>query len=346
MTKTTQQLHCDRLKTGLKFYMQGAGFTRGLKALGMAERYHVGLRKDGKTPELNHQINICLSITQLKGLTPFLEQRLLVAALLHDVREDYMVPHEEIVEKFGEEAGQDVEALTKKFGDVHKNKDDYISTLSQLLVPSLAKGVDRNDNLESMVGVFKIAKMEQYADEAEKLFLPMLKKASKLYPEYALTYQSIIERMKRNIKNARDYVEQATQVAVAQAATARITELLKSNQVDLAERRHELLETSSKIAAREKHLDDIADGVRAHLDELDEKRKEVEQLKTALKESTCSTKNNKEVFDKVVKIINRFDLPHTTKLNILRQVTLDFGISTLELMHFSPAKVSGDISTT
>lgn len=58
----------------------------------------------------------------------------------------------------------------------------------------------------SMIGVFSIDKMEQYAVEAREVFLPMLKKAGKMFPEQLQAYHAISQRMKKTIEFVDAYV--------------------------------------------------------------------------------------------------------------------------------------------
>ena len=196
---TEQERQFRHEKTALKFYLIGRGYHRALKALGFIEKLNVGkTRKDNKTPALLHQIRIALAITQLKDLID--EERCLVAALLHDEQEDNGISTEELVAEFGQQAADDVWCLTKKYRGVNKELVAYIYQCSQNPAASIVKGCDRNNNLSTMFGVFTKAKMESYIAEAEELFLPMIKNASKLFPEQTQAYQAISQQMKQLIE--------------------------------------------------------------------------------------------------------------------------------------------------
>lgn len=198
-----------REKTALKYYLLGRDYHLALKALGFAERYHVGLRKDGKTPEFHHQIEIALSVTQLKNLIN--EELCITVALLHDVQEDYQIPQEVIEREFGVEVAKCVWLLTKKMGKLVKDKEIYINEIALCAVASIVKGCDRKNNLETMVGVFTVEKMRSYAEEAEKFFLPMLKTAAKMFPEQQSAYTSIQLSIKQLIKWTNFYCNQVAQ---------------------------------------------------------------------------------------------------------------------------------------
>lgn len=198
-------LQFQREKTALKYFLIGRGYHLALKALGFVERYNVGLRKDGVTPSLHHEVQIALSVSQVKDVSK--EEICIVAALLHDVQEDHQIPSEDIEREFGKEIREIVWKLTKKFAGEHKNKTDYIDDIAMCEVSSIVKGLDRVNNLHSMIGVFTLEKMTSYANEAEKIFLPMLKKAGKLFPEQQSAYHTISQQMKQAITFTRAYTK-------------------------------------------------------------------------------------------------------------------------------------------
>lgn len=209
--KTTQpskyQVQFEREKSALKFYYIGKGFHKALKALGFAERHHNGLRKDKLTPEFHHQIQICLMIVELKDV--MYEERLHVAMLLHDTQEDYQISSEEIQTHIGHIAAEDVWLLTKKFGNMVKDTDQIFEDMALNPVASLGKGIDRLHNMKTMIGVFQPVKILAYCKEAKTKILPMLKKASKLFPEQQSAYHIVSEQIKYLIKSSTAYAEQA-----------------------------------------------------------------------------------------------------------------------------------------
>lgn len=208
-------LQFEREKTALKFYLLGKGYHRAIKALGFIEQLEFRVppeerfRKDKVTLSLHHQVRIALSATQLKGLSTEVEELCLVCSLLHDSQEDYGIDFHELSGKFGNDVAEACWKLTKKFAGQQKNKEEYVRELSQDLVASMVKGLDRLDNLYHMINVFSINKMDQYSFEAETVFLPMLKTASKLYPELMQAYTDISQKMKRQVGFTKQYVKLA-----------------------------------------------------------------------------------------------------------------------------------------
>ncbi len=73
-----------------------------------AESSHDGQMRRTGDPYISHPLEVTKLVAGLE-----LDQPSLIAALLHDVQEDCDVPNEEIAERFGEDAAQLVEGLTK-----------------------------------------------------------------------------------------------------------------------------------------------------------------------------------------------------------------------------------------
>ena len=185
-TKAAALEKYSKLGIQLKGYLKGKGFHKALEAFDFAKKYHTGMRKNGYTPEFQHQIEICLFIMTLKEVRD--EQNTLIAALLHDVREDYDVSHDVIEKKFGKVAAYAVENLTKEFIGVKKDTQDYFDKVSECPIASIVKLADRINNVSSMVGVFTIKKQEDYIFEIKEYFLPLLKKSRGRFPDQSLSY--------------------------------------------------------------------------------------------------------------------------------------------------------------
>ena len=305
-------------RTALKFYLIGRGYAIALKSLGFAERYHVGLRKDGKTPAFHHQIRIAFAVTQLKGLLN--EELCIAGALLHDVQEDYQIPTEVIREEFGPRVAEIVWKLTKKFGDEHKRQEDYIRDVSLDPDASIVKGLDRCDNIESMPGAFSHAKMREYAAEAELIFLTMLKKASKLFPEQQAAYEAIRQRLKTGIRLAREIVD----VVVAE----------KLQSEGLFE---ELERATNRAASLKGELATAVEGRRVAVEELHD-------TKNALAKVTYRNFDARQLFLKVYTLLVQNKVPQETTSEILSHLKAELQVSDLELIDFHPHHITGDIN--
>ena len=179
----------------LRQQLVGARYHHALAALEFAHRFHTGLRKDGVTPEFQHQIEIALFALTLPDL--MYREEVIATILLHDVREDYGVTAGEVRElffrdpEFAARVDRAVENMTKEFRGVKKDEQALFDAMAQDPIASIAKGCDRIHNIGSMLGVFTTEKQKKYVQEVHDLFLPMLKKARRLFPHQVNAYENI-----------------------------------------------------------------------------------------------------------------------------------------------------------
>lgn len=188
----------DKLFTALKYYLIGKDFNTALKALQFARQYHSGKRKDGITPEFQHQLEICHYLITLKNLED--EESVISAALLHDVMEDYDIPVETMNKEFGKKLTNIVLTLSKKYKGKKIPLDQYFDNISKCPIASIVKGGDRTHNLQSMIGVFSKEKQKSYMKDVEDYFLPMIKKASYNFPNQTSAYFNIKHLLKSQLE--------------------------------------------------------------------------------------------------------------------------------------------------
>lgn len=169
----------------LRYWLQGREFYLALEAMEFAKGFHTGVRKDGITPEFDHQISIGHYVRSLITSLQFPEGTL-ATVFLHDVREDYGVSKEEIESRFGRDIGNSVEAMTKEFRGVKKPIGLVFEQIANDPRASIAKGADRFHNFASMVGVFSIPKQKEYIKEGEEL-----KTARRLFVRQEPAYENI-----------------------------------------------------------------------------------------------------------------------------------------------------------
>lgn len=169
-------------------------FFNAARALEFARKYHKGMRKDGITPEFDHQLSIALYALTLPNLIN--PEAVIAAILLHDVSEDYSVSPVELRgiftdKAFANEVAHSVDCVTKKFRGIVRDEDALFEMMAEDPHASIVKPADRMHNLQTMVGVFSIEKQVGYIDFAEKRVLPMVKKARKNFPEQAMAYENM-----------------------------------------------------------------------------------------------------------------------------------------------------------
>lgn len=185
----------DKLKISLRYFLLGMSqsnpdYLKCLQALEFASNYHKGLRKDGVTPEFEHQLVITHFIRTLLPSLIFPSETICVS-LLHDVAEDYDVSFEELTDKFGLRVSNSVEKLTKFHRGTKKTNEEYFLGISKDPIASVCKGGDRIHNLQSMPGVFTKEKQISYIKEAEDFILPSIKQARRNFPQQELAYENI-----------------------------------------------------------------------------------------------------------------------------------------------------------
>ncbi len=161
-----------------------------LNALEYAKNIHIGYRKDGKTPEFQHQLEIVHYLRTLyKGLMYAPET--MAAAFLHDVPEDYDIAFEELENLFGEKVTNAVQLLTKKYRGESKEIEQYFDEMAHCPIASIIKGADRINNHQSMHPVFTDKKQQSYIEETQTYIIPMLKKARHLHVQQEFIYENI-----------------------------------------------------------------------------------------------------------------------------------------------------------
>jgi (p)ppGpp synthase/HD superfamily hydrolase len=187
----------SKLSISLRYYLIGKGYNNTLKAWNFAEKFHTGFRKDGVTPEIQHQIEILHFLRTMPVLPD--PDTLFSIMMLHDTMEDYGVSYDEIDNLFGNEVAKHVRSLSKTMRGVNIPHDVYYSQLSESEFTSIGKGADRAHNVNSMVGVFTNEKQLAYIEETENDVFPMLKTARRLYPEYENTFENIKHGIKQQL---------------------------------------------------------------------------------------------------------------------------------------------------
>jgi (p)ppGpp synthase/HD superfamily hydrolase len=169
----------DKLKIAARYWLLGLEY---------GARRHTGQRNGGE-PEFIHQLGI---FHQLRTLHRHIANPITVYTLvfLHDVVEDKNVPLDEIEKIWGPAIRHKLDLLSKEVHGVKK--------LNYSLDPvfadedaSIVKGGDRVNNVSSMVGVFKKARLERYVKETADEFLPRLKEARRSFPHQEAVYEAI-----------------------------------------------------------------------------------------------------------------------------------------------------------
>jgi len=177
-------IHYEKLRLALRYYLLGKEFYNAVSALEYGAKYHTGVRKDGVTPEYQHQVEIAQYVRTLGLIHP---EMTIAVALLHDVKEDYGVGEQDLQDRFGNIITSAVLILDKN----GKSKDAYYACCADDPITSIVKGCDRIHNVQSMVGVFTSEKQHQYIREVRDHILPMIKIAKRKFPQQESAYENI-----------------------------------------------------------------------------------------------------------------------------------------------------------
>jgi (p)ppGpp synthase/HD superfamily hydrolase len=206
ITHPITEAHKKRILV-LRHLFVGAGYYEALAALEFASQHHVGTRKDGVTPEFDHQIQIALHAFTLPALIH--REETMATIMLHDVPEDYDVSSTEVrsifsSRDFAVRVSESVLLMTKTFrgqkryaaeggGQVDglPNEFEFFMRMAEDPIASIGKLCDRVHNLQSMVGVFSKEKQAGYVEEVERFFLPMLKLAKRKHPRQTMAYENL-----------------------------------------------------------------------------------------------------------------------------------------------------------
>lgn len=176
-----------------------------LELMEFAAAHHDGKRNGGEA-EFIHQLGIFhYTRTMHKHIAnPVMVYKLIFA---HDMLEDpnqrtnAFVNPAEVGERWGEEFLVKLKKMSK---NILGQKNEAYS-LTEIFADedcSIAKGADRVDNVDSMLGVFKRSRLERYLKETAEQFLPGLKAARRLFPHQEAVY----ENMKRSLLTTLDVI--------------------------------------------------------------------------------------------------------------------------------------------
>lgn len=206
MTASIRKIQFDKDHAAMKQYLLGRGYKTALRVLAFASKYHVGLRKDGETPEFQHQLRIAFYILNLRDVAN--EELCLCLAFLHDTPEDYGVSYSLLSENFGTEIARKACILDK---GQHSDDLSYFKAIESDIDCSVVKGADNGDNIQSMVGVFSEEKIRKYMSRTKTQILPMLKNAANNFPEQHFTYAAMRMRLKDQMLIYKHYVPEVTE---------------------------------------------------------------------------------------------------------------------------------------
>lgn len=164
-----------------------------IEILDLCQNIHVGTRKDGITPSFSHQVEMSLFLCKVPKIK--FPEDTIITALAHDTPEDYGIEIEKITKCILNKEKRiriqkSIEALTKEYRGERKKTEDVMNDISNDIIASIVKPIDRIHNQGSMKGVFSEQKKCEYINETKSEIIPTLKIAKNNFP-----YQDIIYRI-------------------------------------------------------------------------------------------------------------------------------------------------------
>ena len=159
-----------------------------IEALEYGLEHHNGQRNGGD-PEFIHQLGI---FHHIRTLHKHLRNPVTVYTLvfLHDVVEDKNIPLQHIEEIWGADLAHKLDLLSKEVLGV-KKLDYSLDPVFMDVDTSVVKCGDRVNNVSSMVGVFKRARLDRYVKETADEFLPRIKRARRMFPDQETVYENM-----------------------------------------------------------------------------------------------------------------------------------------------------------
>lgn len=176
----------------MRGWLEGRQYFLAMDALEVCRQLEQGTRKDGETPKFHHQLSVARLIVTL---APHLihPEATIATAFLHDIMEDHgdVWTMASLTERFGAQIAEAVWLTSKKTPGLTKDYAKYFGEMADDPIASIVKLADRNHNIQTMQGVFTIAKQQAYIGEVEEWFYPMIKTSRRRFPRQYGAYENL-----------------------------------------------------------------------------------------------------------------------------------------------------------
>lgn len=212
--KTHIERRFDRQVAAARYWLIGMAETnpdylKVIEAMEWSKSHHNG-KRNGGGPEFMHQIEIFHKLRTLyKNLTNPVKVFILV--FLHDMVEDgqkqpdgskVFIGLDEVERRFGQEIAIKTAKLSKEILGV-KNPDYSLDVIFADEDCAPTKLADRDNNISSMMGVFKRSRALRYVEETVNEFMPRAKDARRQFPQQ----ESVFENLKSSLQNQLNLIE-------------------------------------------------------------------------------------------------------------------------------------------
>lgn len=187
--------HFEKLFISMQYFLLGltvheAEYQVAYDAMMYGSEVHIGFRKDGITPEFQHQLEIAHLLRTLLRCMMFPAETL-ASVFLHDTPEDYDVEYAEMLKRFGKKVA-DATKMLNKYDEQGNPKplDEYYSAMSGCPICSLVKPGDNGHN-QSTMSVFTYKKQFEYSLNIRQRSWDMIKVARRFWPQQEAAYENL-----------------------------------------------------------------------------------------------------------------------------------------------------------
>ena len=173
-----------------------------IDAMELCLEHHNGTRNGGE-PEATHMLGI---FAQVRTLHKHIKNPVTVYILVfcHDMIEDKnqktgkFITLTELEDRYGAVIAGKVKKMSKEILG-QPNPEYSLDTIFADEDCSIAKAGDRVNNISTMVGVFKPARLERYIKETAEEFIPRLKSARRKFANQEAVYESMKLQMENQL---------------------------------------------------------------------------------------------------------------------------------------------------
>ena len=228
-----------------------------------AEHAHRKQKRKSGDPYIIHPVEVAKILAELD-----VDQKTLIAALLHDVVEDTGVTLEKIEERFGVEIAKMVDGVTKLKNIIYKSKEEHQAENLRKMFLAMAKDIrvlliKLADRLHNMRTLKYHPKSKEIAHETMEIYAPL---ASRLgiyrikweLEDLSFKYQqpekfnALLGRIKQSRDKREEYIKSVSEFLKGKLAEMGI-------EAELNGRPKHLYSINNKMIRQEKDLDEIYD---------------------------------------------------------------------------------------
>ncbi|MCD4786401.1 MAG: HD domain-containing protein [Candidatus Eremiobacteraeota bacterium] len=165
------------------------------KVFDFSKKTHQGQERDEGTPYFAHPFRVAIYLAKRMKVA---DERIIAAALLHDVLEDSAeVCREDVAGMFGEDVADYVQMMSKR-DDVEKEERKRLYRKQIKEAPRIVKMIklaDRIDNISSVHLSPRPDKISRYIKGTTEFYLPL---ARKNFPEMAEDMERILGKLRED----------------------------------------------------------------------------------------------------------------------------------------------------